>query len=384
MRRGPLAPQQEERDYMNTIDDTSEPEEAAGPKGVGAPAAPSAARSPFGPRGLPGDGWIGRATYGLVVAIVVVGAYLAWSYYSDYRLASTQSPAARAVANLARGVAANPSNAQARVTLAEAMMANGQSDQAIEQLKAALGLDKENVAALSDLGLIAMDRGEWKTAESYWLQLVTALSAAELSSQDNRLADVYYYLGTTLVEEQRYEEAIVNLKQSVVIKRDSSPVHYTLAVAYQRLRLPEMQRQELGIVLAFDPRHAQANYDMGMMAVAASEVATSAEFFRIAADNAPSGVAAPQDQLDTLGSAGTHLTEAARLQSTDAAKALSEARIAAAIDPKSADAVRLVATLSEKIGDKTRARNAWERYLEMVPDDSTAAAAIKRLTEEAK
>jgi len=369
---------------MDTFDDTSEPEEVGGPKGAGAPAAPSAARSPFGPRGLPGDGWIGRATYGLVVAIVVVGAYLAWSYYSDYRLASTQSPAARAVANLARGVAANPSNAQARVTLAEAMMANGQSDQAIEQLKAALELDKENVAALTDLGLIAMDRGEWKKAESYWLQLVTILSAAELSSQDNRLADIYYYLGTTLVEEQRYEEAIANLKQSVVIKRDSSPVHYMLAVAYQRLRIPEMQRQELGIVLAFDPRHAQANYDMGMIAVAASEVATSAEFFRIAADNAPSGVTAPQDQLDSLGSAGTHLTEAARLRSADAAKALSEARVAAAIDPKSADAVRFVATLSEMTGDKTRARNAWERYLEMVPDDSTATEAIKRLTEEAK
>jgi Flp pilus assembly protein TadD len=258
-------------------------------------------------------------------------------------------------------------------------MANSQSDQAIEQLKAALELDKVNVDALTDLGLIAMDRSEWKTAEGYWLQLVQLLGSAEMSSQDQRLADVYYYLGTTFVEEQRYEEAVANLKQSIFIKRDSSPVHYTLSVAYQRLGIPDMQRQELGIVLAFDPRHAQANYDLGMLELAAGDVASAAESFRISADNAPAGITAPQDQLAKLGSASEYLATAQRLKTSDPKKALTAARIAAALDPTNADAVGLVATLWEKNGDKTRARNAWQRLLELVPGDSTATEAIKRL-----
>jgi Flp pilus assembly protein TadD len=336
-------------------------------------------RSFFGPRGFAGDEWIRNATYGVVVAILLVSAYIAWMYVGDLRLASTQSPAARAVATLAQVVTKAPSDAQARVKLAEAMMANSQSDQAIEQLKAALELDKVNVDALTDLGLIAMDRSEWKTAEGYWLQLVQLLGSAEMSSQDQRLADVYYYLGTTFVEEQRYEEAVANLKQSIFIKRDSSPVHYTLSVAYQRLGIPDMQRQELGIVLAFDPRHAQANYDLGMLELAAGDVASAAESFRISADNAPAGITAPQDQLAKLGSASEYLATAQRLKTSDPKKALTAARIAAALDPTNADAVGLVATLWEKNGDKTRARNAWQRLLELVPGDSTATEAIKRL-----
>ncbi len=342
---------------------------------------PSAPQSPaFGPRSAPGDRWIKVAIYLVLVAIVAVAGYLGWTYYGDYKIASTQSVAARAVANLEKVVAKAPSDPQARVQLAEALMANNQSDDAIAQLEAALKLSKDNITALTDLGLIAMDRREWKKAETYWLQLVQLLSGAEMSNKDQRLADVYYYLGTTLVEQQRYEEAVANLKQSVLIKRDSSPVHYMLSVAYQRLDLPEMQRQELDTVVAFDPKQAQANYDLGLLDLSAGDTAEAAELFRIAADNAPSGVTAPQEQLAKLGTASDRLADAQKLASSQPKKALSEARIAAALDPANADAVSLVANLWEKNGDAKRAQNAWERLLELVPGDSTATAAIKRLS----
>jgi tetratricopeptide (TPR) repeat protein len=346
-----------------------------------------APRSPFGRQAGSRDDWIRKATYGVLVAIVLLGAYIAYMYLGDTRLASTQSPAARAVTNLAQVVAKAPSDPQARVKLAEAMMANSQTDDAIAQLRAAIELDKENITALTDLGLIAMDRREWKTAEGYWLQLVQLLSGAEMSLKDQRLANVYYYLGTTLVEQQRYEEAVANLKQSILIKRDESPVHYMLAIAYQRLGLPDMQKQELAIVVAFDPKQAQANYDIGMLDLAAGDVAAAAESFRIAADNAPTGVTAPQaelDKLDAAGSASVRMASAQRLRSSDPKKALSEARVAAALDPANPDAVALVAQLWEKNGDKARALNAWNRLLELVPGDVTATDAVKRLSAPSK
>lgn len=364
---------------MESNDDIRTEEDTAVPQGE-----PAGMPSPFGPRELRGDRGIRLAIYALLVAILMVGGYLGWAYYSDLKLAQTQSPTARAVTNLAAMVAKAPENAQARVQLAEAMMSNGQSDEAIEQLQEALKLEKDNISALTDLGLIAMDRGEWKKAEGYWLQLVQLLSGAEMAQKDQRLADVYYYLGTTMVEQQRYEEAVANLKQSIVIKRDSSPVHYMLSVAYARLSIPDMQRQELEIVVAFDPKQAQASFDLGMLDLAAGNVASAAEFFRIAADNAPKGVAAPADQLAKLGSAADHLANARRLQTSDAKKALAEARIAAALDPKNPEPVSLVAQLWERNGDKVRAKNAWQHLLELVPGDATATAEIKRLSETAK
>lgn len=345
---------------------------------------PGASPSPFGAHGVPADRWIKAATWTVVAAIVIVAVYLGYAYFSDARQRDTQSPAARAVVNLSAIVAKSPNVAMARVRLAEAMMANGQQSEAIEQLEAALKIEKDNPAALTDLGLIAMQREEWTNAEAYWTRLVTTLSTQEMSGQNQRLADVYYYLGTTLVEQKRFEEAVANLKESIKIKRDSSPVHYMLSVAYQRLGLPEMQQEELTIVLAFDPAQAQANYDMGLIKLKQGDVAEAAELFRISADRAPDGVDDPDKQLSLLGSADDRFAEAVRLKSADPKLALKEARIAAAIEPSNESAVRLVAQLWEVNKDPKRAQNAWERLLELVPGDVMATDAIKRLSANAE
>ncbi len=342
------------------------------------------APSPFGQHRVPADGWVRVVTWVLVALVLGVALFLGWNVYSDSKLRDTQSPAARAVANLEAVVTKSPNVAMARVRLAEALVANDQQSEAITQLEAALTIEKDNPQALIDLGLIAMQRSEWSQAEQYWTKLVTILGGAEMSTQDQRLADVYYYLGTTYVEQKRYEEAVANLKESIKIKRDSSPVHYMLSVAYQRLGLADMQEQELTVVLAFDPTEAQANYDMGMLLLKKGDVAGAAELFRIAVDRAPSGITDPQKQLDMLGSAATRLAQAVQLQKANPKQALVDARVAAALDPSSAPAVRLVAQLWELNKDPKRAQNAWERLLELVPGDAQATDAIKRLTSNAK
>lgn len=347
-------------------------------------AAPGAPASPFGRHDMPADRWIKAATWFAAAAVVVLLAYLGYSLYSDAKMRDTQSPSARAVANLTAVVEKSPNVAMARVRLAEAMMANGQQADAITQLEAALKIEKDNAAALTDLGLIAMQRSEWTNAEAYWTKLVTTLSTQEMAQQNQRLADVYYYLGTTLIEEKRYEEAVANLKESINIKRDSSPVHYMLSVAYQRLGLPDMQKEELTIVLAFDPTQAQANYDMGLILLKAGDVAGAAELFRTSADRAPDSVDDPDKQLALLGTASEHLATAVRLKSSDPTRALSEARIAAALEPSNVSAVRLIAQLWEVKKDPKRAQNAWERLLELAPGDVMATDAIKRLSAHAK
>jgi tetratricopeptide (TPR) repeat protein len=347
-------------------------------------ASPANAATPFEPSVRRADRWLNRAIVASALAVLGVLLYLGVSYYQDARLADTQSPAARAVSNLRNIVTASPNNAMARVRLAEAMMANGQQREAVDQLGEALKIDKELVPAMTDLGLIAMEQREWKKAEEYWGSVIELLKRNPMSGQDQRLADSYYYLGTTLVELKRYEEAVADLKESVRIKRDAAPVHYMLSVAYQRLGLPDQQKRELEIVVAFDPQNAQANYDLGLLMLTAGDAAGAAELFRIAADRAPDGITDPQKQLDALGDAATHLAAARRYTSSDPKKALAEARIAAAIDPADPELVRLIAQLWEKTGDVKRAQNAWERLLELVPGDKQATDEIKRLNPDAK
>jgi cytochrome c-type biogenesis protein CcmH/NrfG len=90
-------------------------------------------------------------------------------------------------------------------------------------------------------------------------------------------------------------------------------------------------------------------------------------------------VTQPADELAKLGKADERFAAATRLKVSDPSQALTEARIAAALDPANKQAVQLIAELAEKTGDKTRALNAWQHYLELVPNDPTATDAIKRL-----
>jgi Flp pilus assembly protein TadD len=367
---------------MSDIDPV-DPREPVGPVDAAEPTVEPGSAEPAvdvldaGP--LRADPWIAYVTYGLIAAIAVLGTYLAWTVYSAAHEARVQSNSARAVANLAAIVAKSPADAQARIRYAEALQADGRTDEATDQLQTALRLDSSNIQALTDLGLIEMDRRQWSAAEATWLKVQGLIKKNAMALRDERLADVSYYLGTTLVEEGRPNDAITALRASIAIRRDASPVHYMLSVAYQRLHRTSDQRVELVQVLAFDPQHAQANYDLGMLELAASEVATAAELFRISADNAPAGVTDPGAQLAALGSADVRLATALKLRLSQPARALSEARIAAAIDPANARAVELVAGLWDLNGDTPRSINAWRRLLELEPGNANALSALKRL-----
>jgi len=345
----------------------------------------SSGDSPFGvPQHGRLDAAVSWAIRIVLVAVIGVGIWLGWTYWRDSQVAQTGSQQARAVQNLRKNVASRPNDVVLRQRFGEALLANGQRAEAIAQFEAALKINKDYTPALSALGLIAMDEREWKTAEGYQVRIIGLLSATEMAAKDVRLANAYYDLGTTLVELRRYEEAVANLKESLRIKRDSSPAHYMLSVAYGKLGLPSEQKKELGIVVAFDPKHAQANFDLGVLLIKEGDAGQGAELVRIAADNAPEGVTMPQEELDKLGTAKDRLDAAVRLEKSEPKQALSEARVAAAIDPMSADAVRLVARLWEKNGDNLRASNAWERLLELVPEDPSATDAIRRLNPDAK
>jgi tetratricopeptide (TPR) repeat protein len=191
----------------------------------------------------------------------------------------------------------------------------------------------------------------------------------------------------TYIDTKRFEEAVQSLKEALRIKSSASDTHYMLSVAYRELDYPDKQREELLITLAFDPNNAQANYDLALLYLGDKDLATAAELFRIAVDHAPEGITLPQAELDKIaenGRAADRLSKAQALAAKNPAGALTEARIAAAIDAGSVPAVRLVAQLWERQGNSERALNAWTRLLELAPTDQEAVQAIKRLSVDVK
>jgi tetratricopeptide (TPR) repeat protein len=318
------------------------------------------------------------------VVVIVLSAYLTYMMWDNSRVQAVSSPSGRAVENLRTAVKAAPGNPDIRVKLAQALAYAGRMGEAVEQYNAALELRKDYVPALSGLATLAMNDKQYATAVTYWERIIKLLEGTS-SSRSPDLEGAYYGLGVTYLEMEKYEEAVANLKESLRMKSSASDTHYMLSVAYRELDYPDKQREELNITLAFEPKNAQANYDSGMLALSEGDIATAAESFRIAENWAPPGVDLPAQELDKIAAKGSASVRLAKAQaSKDTTVALSEARIAAALDPANVAPVRIVARLWEKLGEKSRALNAYDRIIEMVPGDAQATQAIKRLRPDGK
>ncbi len=321
---------------------------------------------------------LGLAVRVLAVLALVAGVYFAYTVWSTERAKRESAVSSRAIESLTKVVKQKPSDPKARVLLAQAYAAQGRLNAATDEFNNALRLDKKSFDALEGIGLIAMRQGEWSTAEGYWQRAIDQLKENQYASQDQRLERTLYYLGLTQIELKDYEDAVGSLKEALRIRRDAADTYYALSVAYRELGAPDMQRQQLKWALSFIPTLPEANYDMGLLLLKDGDTAGAAELFRRSADNAPDR-AEPKDALAKLGTAKQHLDKAVSLRKENAKAALVEARIAAAIDPSSVEAARLVAVLLEEAKSKAEALAAYKRVLTLVPNDPTATAAIKRL-----
>lgn len=325
--------------------------------------------------------WLDIAIKATAVAIVLAVGFFAYTVIATNARDRANSPAMRAAANLAEAVRKDPNNVAARLRLADALAAAGDYKTANEQYQAALQIRPDDPQALSGIALLSMNQGEWRTAEGYWRKIIEILEQGQYASVDQRLEKAYYYLGSTLMEVKEYEEATTYLRQALRIRRDASDTYFLLAIAYREMDNPTKYEENLRYALQFDPLLPEANYEYALLLLENGQTADAAERLRVSADNAPADRTDPADELAKLGTAEEHLEAAnASLASNETSAALSEARIAAAIDPQSIDALRIVARLQEKAGSLDAARVAWERVLTLAPQDPEAQKAVGKLS----
>lgn len=318
------------------------------------------------------------AIAGVLVLVVAIGGYLGYTVWQSNRQVREATPVARGIDDLVAAVRQNPDDLGLRMRLAQAFMLAGRRNEAVDQYESILKAQKDYAPALAGLGTLALREKEWKTAEGYFRRASELFGATEGAAATQALEQSYFYLGTSLMEQKEYEDAASYFKEALRLKRDSSTTHYLLAVCLRELGLDDAYRESLGNTLMFDPRHPEANYDMGQLLLADGDVADAAEHFRTAADAAP-GVELPVEALNELGTAEERLSVARKLAKSDPGQALIEARVAVAVDPDLVDALVVLGELYEDAGNEAKARETFKKVLAQDVDNDAAKAGLERV-----
>ncbi len=315
----------------------------------------------------------------VIVAILLVGGYFAYSVYANNQALRTGSPANREIEALKQKLKLKPNDVETRMRLAQALSVAGRGDDAIEQYQQVLKLNDEWVPALSGVGFELMKQKDWKGGEEYFKRVIKLTEGKTPDMASGSSAEIAnYYVGIARMEQRDYSGAAGYLKQALRMRRDASDTAYALSVCYGKLDITDGQREMLAYTLQFDPKMPEANYDYGKILLASGDVAGAAEHFRTSSTSAPYKQE-PKDELAKLGSATERFAEAKKLASTDASSALVEARVAAALDPESVESLLLVGTLYEKVKKKDDAKTTYEKVLVIDPGNATATAGLKRV-----
>ena len=313
------------------------------------------------------------------LAIVLVGGYIGYAVWSNNQSLRTNSPADREIDAYTQKLKQSPNDLETRMRLAQALSVAGRSDQAIAQYQQVLKISKDWVPALSGIGFELMKNKDWTGGREYFLKVIAITeNKAPETTGPSSLEIAYYYSGISLMEQKDWAGAAGYLKRALAMRSDASDTSYALAVCYKNLGIVDGYRDQLEYTLQFDPQMPEANYDYGLVLLKAGDTAGAAEHFRTSATAAPYK-AEPQDELKKLGSATARLANANKLASTDASAALSEARIASALDPKSTDALLLVGKLYEKAKDSAKATATYDKVLVIDPGNAAATAGLKRV-----
>ncbi len=324
-----------------------------------------------------------RRGLNLVIALVAVvvmglGAYLGYTIYQQRQVSQVSSPLGRATENLIAQVRKKPNDIDLRMQLAQTLTVQGRNAEAAQQYQQVLKLKEDFPAALSGLGFIAAREKDWKTSESYWRKVIDIGAKSPNARMDKGLETAYFYLGSVLYEQARYEEAVGAFKEALRMNQTASDTHFLLAMTFKKIDEQAGFRDELQSALYLDPSMPEANYEMGLILQKEDDLAGAAEHFRRSVDAAPAK-AEPREALDALGPAAERIDAAKKLLAKEPAKARDEARIAVAVDPEGVEGWIVLGDAYVKLKKPAAAKKAFSEALAIEPSNAEATERLKQV-----
>lgn len=147
--------------------------------------------------------------------------------------------------------------------LAASLRDEGQTPAAIEHLREAIDLDQNNAEAHLLLGFIQMERRDYQNAEEH---LSTAIKLLEKQKRGGAtLAEARNIFGLCLIELERYDEALLVLRQSATDELNTAPhlAWGNLGLAQFRLGEYEEAVRSTMEAVRIEPRFCVGYYTMG-------------------------------------------------------------------------------------------------------------------------
>lgn len=164
-------------------------------------------------------------------------------------------------------VEAEPGMASAHLGVGLALVAQGRLEEASGALERALEVDSENDVALVALGLIADERGDFRTARSYY-ESALRVAPGRYEVRNN--------LGVSYLLSGDYERAAEAFREAVHVDPHDPAVHNNLGVALARMGLYEEALESFRLASATE---ADALNNVGLVCLVNEDYARAIGYF---------------------------------------------------------------------------------------------------------
>lgn len=334
------------------------------------------------PRRQPLDQALAAISAVLLIAVLAAAAFLAYSFMESRAIEQGATPRARLISELHAQIEEAPNDPALRVRLGEAYAAAGQHKDAVRELNVALEINPEHTGAYLVLGLIALMEKDYQAADSYFLKIIELTEGYEFKNLQLNRELAFYYLGESALDTARYEDAIGYFKAAIRMNKGSADAYFGLGLAFKGIEEYMAALDNFEIALAFDPKFAQAHYEIGQIYLAEDDRINAAVHFARAAMLAPDNDL-PAEALASLGTVEeweAKAREALAAEEMDAA--LEAALVTRALVQEDVRYVVLHGEVLEAMGDVDNALDVYAEALALAPEDPAVKAALARLEKE--
>ncbi len=197
----------------------------------------------------------------IVLILGAAGTYGGYYFYNQRQMDVTAK-----VSSISRQYEAkvrkNPLDVEARVSLAQAYITEGNYDEAIKQLKEALKINEEHQGAIVNMGIAYLKKEDYKNAEKYFQKEVSMFGSSGYMLENKYLEEAYFDLAVIYWKKKKHSEALGYAAKATEIGRANSDNHFLMGRIYLSKGSYDEAILKFQEALKFDPKFADGHYGL--------------------------------------------------------------------------------------------------------------------------
>jgi len=260
---------------------------------------------------------------------------------------------------------------------------------AITAGKKAVDLSPNNVANIESLALIYENAaaynigGALEWAEKYYTEMTQLEPDSPSAYIRLALINIAHANNEKSEEEKKhfYDEAIKFYQQAIAKKSDFAQSYYGLAIVYEKTGDYDKAVEELGKAVTLANDNLDYRFELGRMyfnrGVKNQNLQQQSNSIASADAQTQSDETTNDNKSVSVGQEQSGQTKVSATDDVNTAKAIFENILS--VSPKHANAIYSLALIYESLGDKAKAKNYYEKLLDIVPDQATKDQILQKL-----